>query len=328
MILIIFLIICLLSFILKLDNIKEKFIDKNNIFLLKNLGNNKCIYSNNSYDIFNKNQNLLIGKCSLKDKRYYWDLNNNKIQNLISEKCLCNRQNYTNQYYCNAPIDNLKWNISKFKEGYRISNNGLCLSSECGWDKGSESCFLQKCDKKNKNQYWNFINPYQKNYVSLIDNKNKCLTLNEQDTRPYLSECKENDINQEWIFENNNIKNRSTSKCIGNNSLMTNCNNNDTWKWSINSLKNTESKCLASNNTNLNITKCDYNNKNQNWIEKAPYLNENIKTSELTTAFSDLYYNLNEENNNNYRNNLFWDTRRYQPIEKKNTKDKIIDIIN
>ena len=275
------------------SNTLEKFAN-NEIFLIKNMGNNLCLYSENEKDIFNKNQDLFIGNCNTVDKKYHWTKNHpNRIKNLISRKCLCARDNYTNQYYCDASIDNMNWNISKHKNGYKISNNGLCLSSECGLKQGVNSCFLQKCEKQNKNQYWNFINPSQKNYVTLVDNNNKCLTVNNGNAsdgiKPSLSECNEYDINQEWLFDNYKLKNRSSTTCLGEGKMYSCNNNNVKWDWSIDYLKNNNSKCLTSNNNKIKLQDCDFTNKNQSWIEKAKFLDNNNKTSELTTSFSDLY---------------------------------------
>ena len=181
-------------------------------------------------------------------------------------------------------------------------------------------------------KYWNFINPGQKNYVSLVNN-NKCLTVNNGNSsdgiQPSFSECKEQDINQEWLFNNNQLKNRSSTTCLGKGKMYS-CNNDSTnWHWSINSLKNNYSQCLTSNNNKIDLQDCDFTNKNQSWKEKAPFLNDNIKTSELTTTFSDLYYNLQDENKKKENtNNLFWNTRRYKPLEKNIDKDRYIEIIN
>lgn len=318
MILIFFLCFIILFLLFNTKSQTEYFSNQEKIYLLKNVGNNKCLYSKETSDIFDKNQDIFIDDCSINDKKFYWDIRPSKIKNKLSRKCLCQRGKYTNQYYCDASIDNLDWNILKKKNGIQIENNGKCLSSECGWNEGLNSCYLQKCDDENKNQYWNLINPLQKNYVSLIDNKNNCLTVqngNPSDgIKPILTTCNNNDINQQWLWNKQKLKNRGSGTCLNEN-LMRSCNKTNTkWKWNNNSLENNNSKCLTSDN-GIKLKKCIYTNKNQVWKEKAPFLKNNVKTSILTSVFSDFYYNLRKPMENNNSHNLFWDTRNYTPYK-------------
>ena len=53
----------------------ENFSNLSNIFLLKNKGNNLCLFSDKEKDIFNKNQDLLIGKCNTANKKFHWQIN-------------------------------------------------------------------------------------------------------------------------------------------------------------------------------------------------------------------------------------------------------------
>ena len=123
MILIFFLCFIILFLLFNTKSQTEYFSNQEKIYLLKNVGNNKCLYSKETSDIFDKNQDIFIDDCSINDKKFYWDIRPSKIKNKLSRKCLCQRGKYTNQYYCDASIDNLDWNILKKKNGIQIENN-------------------------------------------------------------------------------------------------------------------------------------------------------------------------------------------------------------
>ena len=107
---------------------------------------------------------------------------------------------------------------------------------------------------------------------------------------------------------------------------MKNCKKTEmNWNWFNNTLINEKSECLTSKNGRIDLKDCIYSDNNQKWKEEAEFLKEGITTSELTTTFSNLYYNLKDDNNMERKN--FWDTRSYKPEIERNKKDKYIEII-
>ena len=172
-VILIIIILILITVLHRYKNISEKFEDIRKDILIKNVGKNRCLYSEKNDDIFNKSQEIYLGDCDKNDKRFYWKIGGGKIKNKLSRKCISSREDIANQYICEAPIGNIKWEILENDNGKRIFNKDLCLSSKCDW----KSCLLEKCNKSDKNQSWKFIDPNQKDYVYLKDKNGECLNV-------------------------------------------------------------------------------------------------------------------------------------------------------
>ena len=265
----------------------------NNFNNINNINNIKQInYYNNIYNNIYNNSNLLSNL-------------NNEYSNQNIEKVNLNKKNNIN-ININRNNTNIKKNdnnknnenkINNFNRSLKANNNTKINKAE---SKYNNYIIPNKNEKANKNQVSNernqvgqSLSPYyfkSQNQLNNQNNPKNKLYKNNYNLKEERRKSKNNNIESKQ-YKDKNIKKKSKN-VLNNNDINNNYNNNTINKKNI-------SKQNYTNNNNLNYQKYnEFDNQQNNSIIR----NKNIKKRNKSLNATNLHYNNNISNNNDFDN--------------------------